>query len=552
MVRDGEGVAAGGGVVDRRGFLATGAAVVAGVAGVALGATPARAMARGGGSVQVPVEELSATEAAARMSRGELTARDLTAAYLGRIAAIDRDGPALRSVIEVNPDALAIAEERDRERAAGRVRGALHGVPILLKDNIDTGDRMATSAGSMALAAGSAPRDAFLVKRLREAGAVLLGKTNLSEWANFRSTRSTSGWSARGGQVRNPYVLDRNACGSSSGTGAAIAASLAAIGVGTETDGSIICPSSHCGLVGIKPTVGLVSRDGIVPISVTQDTAGPMARTVADAALLLGAMTGEDASDPVTLGGGARAATDYTRTLDVAALRGARIGVARNLAGFHPAADAAFAEALRALREAGAVLVDPADVPTAGQYDDAEFDVLLYEFKDGIARYLASRGAGTPLRTLADLIAFNRANATRELAWFGQEIFERAEAKGPLTDAAYQQALARCRRLSRDEGLDAVFATHRVEAIVAPSNGPAWPIDPVNGDRYTGGNSTVAAVAGYPSVTVPMGYAHELPLGLSFIGAPWSEARLVGFAHAFEQATRVRRAPRYRPTVGAS
>ena len=496
-----------------------------------------------------PFAEVAVATLQSRMTNGTLTSRALTAAYLARIAAIDVAGPTLRSVIEKNPDALSIAAAMDAERRAGRVRGPLHGIPVLIKDNIDTADRMQTTAGSLALFGTPAPRDAFIVERLRAAGAVLLGKTNLSEWANYRSTRSTSGWSGRGGQTRNPYVLDRNPCGSSSGTGAAISANLAAVGIGTETDGSIICPSSICGLVGIKPTVGLVSRSGIIPISTTQDTAGPMARTVADAAALLSVIAGEDGRDVATSGGAGQRVADYTSFLDAKALSGARIGVARNMSGFHPQVDAAFEQAIVALRAAGAVIVDPADVPTVNKTDDAESDVLSYEFKDGINAYLASRGSTTRMKSLADVIAFNRENASREMPWFAQEQFEKAQMKGPLSDAKYREALVTCQRLSRTEGIDVALAAHNVEAIVAPSNGPSWPIDLMNGDRYTGGNSSVAAVAGYPSITVPMGFAGPLPVGLSFIGTAWAEARLIALAYAFEQATRARRAPAFLPTV---
>ncbi len=496
--------------------------------------------------------ELSVVELQRRMRTGALTSHTLTAAYLARIAAIDVRGPALRSVIEVNPDALTIAAAMDAERRAGKVRGPLHGIPVLIKDNIDTGDKMQTTAGSLALVGQPAPRDAFLVERLRAAGAVLLGKTNLSEWANFRSTRSTSGWSGRGGQTRMPYVLDRNPCGSSSGTGSAISANLAAVGIGTETDGSIICPSSICGLVGIKPTVGLVSRSGIIPISASQDTAGPMTRTVADAAALLTAIAGSDPRDAATSGLNGRAPVDYTAHLDASALKGARIGVARNMAGFHPLVDEVFERAIAALRAAGAEIVDNADVPTVNKTDDAESEVLFYEFKDGINAYLAARGATSKMKTLEDLIAFNRANASREMPWFAQEQFEKAQAKGALSDTNYLAARDTCRRLSRDQGVDATLAKHRIDAIIAPSNGPSWPIDLVNGDRYTGGNSSVAAVAGYPSVTVPMGFAGPLPLGLSFIGTAWSEARLIALAFAFEQATKARREPRFLATASFS
>ena len=483
------------------------------------------------------------------MRSGRDTALSIAERYLTRMDAIDKSGPAINAVIERNPDAIQIAEERDAERKAGRVRGPLHGIPVLIKDNIDTADRMRTSAGSLALAESIAPRDAFIAARLREAGAVILGKTNLSEWANFRSTRSTSGWSGRGGQTKNPYALDRNPCGSSSGTGASISANLAAVGVGTETDGSIVCPSSANGLVGIKPTVGLVSRSGIIPISHSQDTAGPMARTVADAAELLAVLSGVDPRDPATAASRGKVVTSYTNALNPGALKGVRIGVARNFFGFSTAVDRIMDEAIAAMKSAGAIIVDPANITTSGKFDDAEGEVLNFEFKADLNAYLATLGPSAPHKTLADLIAFNDQNADREMPFFGQEQFLRAQAKGPLTSPAYKAAREKCVRLSRTEGIDATLAKHRVVAVVAPTGGPAWTTDLINGDHFTGASSTPAAVSGYPSVTVPAGYVHGLPVGISFIGAQWSDGTLIGLAYAFEQATKVRRPPRFEPTV---
>jgi amidase len=481
------------------------------------------------------------------MRAGRWTAVQLCDRYLARIDQLDRRGPALRAMLDLNPDARGIARTLDAERRAGRVRGPLHGIPVVIKDNIDTADRMTTTAGSLALEGSTPARDAFVVERLRAAGAVILGKTNLSEWANFRSTRSSSGWSARGGQCVNPYALDRSPCGSSSGTGVAIAANLGAIGVGTETDGSIVCPAAANGLVGIKPTLGLVSRAGIIPIAHSQDTAGPMCRTVADAAILLGVLAGADPRDPLT--STAQNVQDYTRDLSAGALRGARLGVARRkLFGYSPAADRVIESALDVLRGQGAELIDPADIPHVGEYDEDEFTVLLYEFKADLEAYLASLGPRAP-KTLAALITFNEGQRAREMPYFGQEIFQMAEAKGPLTEPAYTAALEKCRRLSRTEGLDAVMDRHRLDAIVAPTGHPAWPIDLVNGDHFLGGSSTPAAVAGYPHVTVPAGSVHGLPVGLSFMGRAWSEARLIQLAYAYEQATTQRRPPAFRPTV---
>jgi amidase len=531
----------------RRSFVSCGAA--AGVA--ALAGPGAAAEAASDEPVVVPPFELDETTVAdlqKRMAAGETTARRVTEAYLARIASLDRQGPELRSVIETNPEALSIADALDAERKARGPRGPLHGIPVLVKDNVDTADRMTTTAGSLVLEGSVPPRDAHAVERLREAGAVILGKANLSEWANFRSSRSVSGWSARGGQCRNPYALDRNPCGSSSGSGVAVSANLAPVAVGTETDGSIVCPSTNCGIVGIKPTVGLVSRAGIVPISHTQDTAGPMARTVADAAVLLTALAGADPSDPATAAGRDRA-VNYTKALDPAGLRGARLGVARNMAGFHPDTDRLFDEAVAEIRRRGAEIVDPADVPNVKELGDPEFEVLLYECKADLEAYFASLGPKAPVRTLAQAIAFNDRNREREMPYFGQEIFLKAVEKGPLTTPAYREALEKCGRLSRREGLDAVLDRHRLDALVAPTGAPAWVIDPVSGDHYVGGNSTPAAVAGYPAVTVPMGFVFGLPVGLSFVGRAWSEAVLVRLAFAFEQATRHRRPPRFLRTA---
>ena len=483
------------------------------------------------------------------MESGEDTARSLTEAYLERIETLDREGPALRALLEPNPDALEIADELDRERRGGRVRGPLHGIPVLLKDNIETADGMETTAGSLALLGARPTRDAFVTARLREAGAVIVGKANLSEWANFRSTASSSGWSARGGQARNPYALDRTPCGSSSGSGTAVAANLCAIAVGTETDGSIVCPASASSIVGIKPTLGLVSRAGIVPLSHSQDTAGPMARTVADAAILLGAMAGVDGGDPATAKSRGHSEEDYRRFLDPHGLMGARIGIVREkLFGYSEESDRIAEAAIEALRDAGAVLVDPVTLPHAGEYDDSEFEVLLYDFKADVNAYLAGR-PGSPVRTLAELIRFNEERRDEEMPFFGQEIFSQAEEKGPLTDAAYREALEKNHRLSRAEGIDHVMDEHRLDALFAPTTSPPWTIDLVNGDHGLGGASTPAAVAGYPHVTVPGGYAFGLPVGVSFFGRAWSEPVLIRLAYAFEQATRARRAPRFAATA---
>jgi len=495
------------------------------------------------------LEEVSLAELREGMSSGKWTSKQITELYLARIEAINAQGPTLRAVIETNPDAVSIAEALDAERRAGNVRGPLHGIPILLKDNIATNDKTSTTAGSLALRGSISPQDSFVVKRLREAGAVLLGKTNLSEWANFRSTRASSGWSGRGRQCRNPYVLDRNPSGSSSGSAVAAAASMAAATIGSETNGSIVSPASSCGVVGVKPTVGLVSRSRIIPISQSQDTAGPMSRTVRDAAIVLGAMTGIDSEDSATAASAGKAHTDYTQFLDTNGLRGARIGVARSLFGVDPGVDALMEAALEAMRQQGAVIIDPVRMPSSGDYGNAMFEVLLYEFKAGLNAYLAGLGPNAPVKSLADVIAFNQANAATSMPYFGQELLLMAEAKGPLTDQAYLDARARALRFARDEGLDKTFADNNLDAIVGAGGGPAWLTNLVGGDHFRIGSSAAAAAAGYPIVSVPAGDMQGLPVNINFIGKAWSEPTLFRVAYAYEQATKHRKAPRYLPTL---
>jgi amidase len=537
------------GSLPRRRFLQTSA-----LAGVGAAVLPALASAR---DVPCPapapeikpfeLDEITIANLQAGMASGKFTARSITEKYLARIEEIDKQGPALNSVIEINPDALAIADALDQERKANHLRGPMHGIPVLIKDNIDTADRMQTTAGSLALLGSKPTRDSFVAQKLRESGAVILGKTNLSEWANIRSSHSSSGWSGRGGQTTNPYALDRNPCGSSSGSGAAISASLCAVAVGSETDGSIVCPASANGIVGIKPTLGLISRSGIIPIAHSQDTAGPMARTVRDAAILLGALAGVDPRDTATATSAGKAEADYTKFLDPHGLRGARIGVARKYFGSNDAQDQLMNNLIADMKRQGADIVDPADLPTHGKFDDTEFLVLLYELKADLNAYLAAR-PGAP-GSLKDIIDFNESNRDKEMPYFGQDIFIKAEAKGPLTSKEYTDALEANHRLSRKEGIDAVMDQFHLDAIMAPTAGPAWLTDLANGDHAVGGSSNAAAVAGYPDITVPAGFVFGLPVGISFFGRAWSEPTLLKIAYGFEQTIQARRPPRFRPTL---
>ena len=498
------------------------------------------------------LDEITIGELQEGMKSGKWTARSLVEKYTARIGEIDKAsggaGVGLNAVIEMNPDAASIAEALDKERAAKGPRGPLHGIPVLIKDNIATDDKMMTTAGSLALVGAKVPKDSFVAARLRATGAVILGKTNLSEWANIRSSHSTSGWSGRGGLTRNPYALDRNPCGSSSGTGAGISANLAAVGIGTETDGSIVCPSSSNGLAGIKPTVGLISRAGIIPIAHSQDSAGPMCRTVRDAATLLGVLTGVDPDDAATSGGAGKAQTDYTQYCDPNGLKGARIGVARKYFGFNEAVDALMEQSLDVMKKQGATLVDPADIGSFGKFDETELLVLLYELKADLNVYLARLG-NSPVHTLKEIIDFNERNRAKEMRWFGQDLFVKAEAKGPLTEKEYVDALAKNHQLARTEGIDALMDKNKLDAIVAPTGGPAWITDLVNGDHVAGGSSNAAAVAGYPNINVTAGLIDGLPVGISFFGRAWSEPTLIKVAYSFEQATKARQGPRFLGSV---
>jgi len=540
----------------RRSFLKT--AVIGGAVATFTPCYPALAAAR---EIALPetstdiksyeLDEITISDLQDGMQSGKFTARSLVEKYSARIDQIDKHGPAINSVIELNPDALSIADTLDQERKAKGPRGPLHGVPVLIKDNIDTADRMMTTAGSLALVGSKPSTDSFVAQKLRAAGVVILGKTNLSEWANIRSSHSTSGWSGRGGLTKNPYALDRNPCGSSSGSGAGVSANLCAAAIGTETDGSIVCPSSSNGLAGIKATVGLVSRGGIVPISHSQDGAGPMCRTVLDAAILLGALTGVDPRDSATNASQGKSFADYSQFCNPSGLKGARIGVARKYFGFSDSVDALMEQSLNAMKNQGAMLIDPADIETLGKFDESELLVFMYELKADLNAYLAGLGPDSPVRTLQDIIEFNDRNRQKEMPYFGQDLFLKAEAKGPLTEKTYLDALAKNHQLARTEGIDATMDKYHLDAIVAPTGGPAWLTDLVNGDHVAGGSSNAAAVAGYPNINVTAGFIAGLPVGISFFGRAWSEPTLIRLAFAFEQATKARQAPRFLSTIGA-
>ena len=535
----------------RRKFIA--ASLTAGAATAALPALSAARVEEESSPTPTPrpfeLDEMTLDALQSGMRSGQFTSRSITEKYLARIQEIDKAGPLLNAVIEVNPEALEIADSLDKERKEKGERGPLHGVPVLIKDNIDTADRMNTTAGSLALIGSRPPKDAFVAAQLRKAGAVILGKTNLSEWANIRSNHSTSGWSGRGGLTRNPYALDRNPCGSSSGTGAAVAASLCAVGIGTETDGSVVCPSSANGLAGLKPTVGLVSRTGVIPISHTQDTPGPMARTVHDVAVLLGAMAGADSEDRATAASKGRIHPDYTKFLDAGGLKGARLGIVRKYFGFSDAVDELMNNLIDEMKRAGAEIVDPVEIPSLGKFDDTELTVFYYELKADLNAYLARLGNTSQVKSLKDVIDFNVRNRDKEMPYFGQDFFLKSEAKGPLTSKEYLDALAKNNQLTRADGIDAAMDKSNLDALVAPTGGPAWITDLINGDHAAGGSSNLAAVAGYPNINVTAGNLWGLPVGISFFGRAWSEPTLLKIAFAFEQLTRARQKPLFLPTI---
>ena len=485
--------------------------------------------------------EMTIAELRHGYSSQDFSITDVVKAYIERIIAIDINGPALNSVIVINPDALKIAEELDNEMTNGKTRGPFHGVPVIIKDNIDTEDNMPTTAGSIALSASFAATDAFIAEKLREAGAVIIGKANLSEWANFRARVSSSGWSGVGGQTKNPYSTDRNPCGSSSGSGVAVSANLCMVAVGTETDGSIVCPSNNNGIVGIKPTVGLLSRTGIIPISYSQDTPGPMSRTVEDAAICLGAMTGIDPSDQKTLASEGKFLTDYTKCLKKDGLRGKRIGIVKNSGGFSDRVDTLMLRAIRKMKSLGAEMIE-VEAPSGKEYNEAELTVLLFEFKDGLNKYLSGPGKDARIKNLAELIEFNLKD-TVELRYFDQKLLIEAEKKGDLTSPDYVEALEKCRRVTRDEGIDKMMDKNKLDVLIAPTGSPAWKTDMVLGDHFVGGSSSLAAISGYPAITVPMGFIEGLPVGITFFGRAWSEPVLLEAAYSYEQATLHRRPP---------
>ena len=489
------------------------------------------------------IEELTIAQLQQGYKEGKFTITKVVKTYLDRITEIDRNGPQLNSIIVINPDAIQIAEELDKESAAGKIRGPMHGVPVILKDNIDTHDKMPTTAGATALRNSFPKTDSYVAKKLRDAGAIIIAKSNLSEWANFRAMMSSSGWSGVGGQTKNPYVLDRNPCGSSSGSGVAVSANLCMTAIGTETNGSIVCPSNNNGIVGIKPTVGLISRSGIIPISFTQDTPGPMGRTVEDVAITLGALTGIDSSDTKTLASAGKFQTDYTRFLKKDGLHGKRIGLLKKTMGFSDKVDTLINKTIAWLRANGAEVVD-VEFPKGENYEDASFNVMLYEFKDGLNKYFAGLSSDAPVRSLKELIEFNKKDSV-ELRYFDQKLLDSADKKGNLESADYRKALARMTKATREDGIDKVMNNNKLDAIMAPTGSPAWKTDLLLGDHFVGGSSSPAAISGYPAITVPMGFVDDLPVGITFFGRAWSEPVLLEIAYSYEQGTKHRKAPKY-------